>query len=583
MSQAVKSTFVVVGVVVAILVGALPAQAAARAKKVKPPPVPAIALLPLGGIVPAGDRAALESELRAALPAKGFVVQPAPKTAAVLADVQALGLACDTGSVDCLVRVGALGGANVVLAGVVSPEPSAGAVALELIAVDVNGLRERGRVKVVVPGGAAVDVVARRAALESVLTGVLRPEAWRGLLRVAVSQRGASIVVDGVARGFAPLSGPIELTPGPHALFVGLEGFRAHKDTVTVLYDDEVTVDVALVPGLSEAAPVFSTTPAPTTPTTPPTPAPAARKGPLRVAVYDVEATGVAPRVARVMGTYLVAELRKRESISVLDSGELRALAGDGTTTAGDVRGCTVEQCFAEVAEALGADAVVTAQLTQIEGEVLFGLRRIDQQKQEVSGSFVARVDAADSAALLPLIGTSIAATFPELPLRAGQVAGADERAARVLHPPPLPPLLSGSLYAGAAVAGVVGGALLGVSLVSWAEYESNVAAFATGDGGSDENGALQPVQERFAVTQVGGFVALGAAVVLGAAAVVTGFSTDWDGDAALVGDASADDAPAQNPPKKQATSATRSPASIDKTQSDTSPPQSDTSPTVAP
>ena len=516
-----------------VLALAVPAPAsAAKPKRARPPTVPTIALLPLGGIVPADDRSALEAELRAALPAKGFVVQQPQRTSSVLADVKAIGLACDTGSVDCLVRVGALGGANVVLAGVVSPNEQGG-VALELLAVDVNGLRERGRVRVVVAGKS--DVVGRALAIDSVLTGVLRPEAWRGLLRVNASQRGASIVVDGVPRGFAPLSSPVELTPGPHALFVGLEGFRAHKQTAEVLFNDEVVVDVVLVPGVSEVAPVFSTVaePAPTpAPATAPDPAPvSSRKRPMRVVVYDVEATGVAPRVAQVIGTFLVAELRKRESISVLDSGELRALAGDGTTTAGDVRDCTQEQCFAEVAEALGADGVVVAQLTQIEGEVLFGLRRIDPDKQEVVGSFVARVPATDTAALLPLVGQSIAETFADVGLRAGQVAGVDERAAQVMNPPPLPPLLSGSLYAGSAVAGVVGATLLGVSLLSWLEYESNVVRLAQQDSdGVDENAALQPLQQRFAVTQVAGLIGVGAAVVLGAAAVATGMSTDWEG-----------------------------------------------------
>ncbi|MDP2343157.1 MAG: PEGA domain-containing protein [Deltaproteobacteria bacterium] len=510
--------------VLVMLLVATTASAAKPPKKAKPPAVPAIALLPLGGIVPALERDALEAELRAALPSKGFVVQQAQRTADVLADVKALGLACDTGSVDCLVRVGALGGANVVLAGVVSPDEQGGLV-LELLAVDVTGLRERGRVRVVVPKD------DRARAVDSVLTGVLRPEVWRGLLRINVSQRGASVVVDGVPRGFAPLSAPIELTPGTHAVFVGLEGFRAHKQSAEVPYDDEAAVDVVLVPGLTEEPPVFSTAPKLLEPVAPVAPvAPPARKRPMRVVVYDVEATGVAPRVAQVMGTFLVAELRKREGISVLDSGELRALAGDGQTTVGDVRGCTEDQCFAEVAEALGADGVVVSQLTQIEGQVLFGLRRIDQQKQEVVGSFVERVDAADTGALLPLVGKSIAATFSDASLRAGQAEGVDERAQRVMNPPPLPALLSGSLYAGSAVAGVVGTALLGVSVVSYFQYENSLVALAAESVDVDENAQLQPLQERFAVSQVAGFIGLGTAVVLLGAAVTTGFSTDWEG-----------------------------------------------------
>src|SRR5207237_1326701 len=84
--------------------------------------------------------------------------------------------------------------------------------ASDLVGVDVNGMRERGRAKVVVPG--VDDADGRALALESALTGILRPEAWQGTLRIDVAQRGASIYVDAAPRGFAPISEPLELTPG---------------------------------------------------------------------------------------------------------------------------------------------------------------------------------------------------------------------------------------------------------------------------------------------------------------------------------------------------------------------------------
>jgi len=527
--------------VLAIVLLASPVAAAPAKKKPRAPATPSVALVALDGLASATDKSTLEEELRSLLPGTGHVLQPRAKTDATLATVKKLGLACDSGDVDCLIRVGALGGVNVVLKGILSVEGEA--FALDLVAVDIKGLRERGRVRVTVPrtGG------ERRTALDSALTGVLRPDAWRGQLRVGVAQRGASVVVDGVPRGFAPLSNALDLTPGEHQLFVVLEGFRTHKETVGVVYADEVGVDVTLVPGVSEEAPVFSTAPPKLEEPVPSAPPPGSggRRRPMRVVMYDVEATGVSPRVARVMGTFLVAELRKREGISVLDSGELRALVGDGTTTAGDVRGCTEDQCFAEVAEALGADGVVVAQLTRIEGQVLFGLRRIDQQKQEVTGSFLERVVAEDTAALLPLVGKSIAATFGDVVLRPGQSAGVDDTALRVMNPPPLPPLLSGSLYAGTVVAGAAGATLLGVSLVSYLRYEQGLAVGAQ-QGNINENNELQATQATFYASQVAGFIGIGAAAVLGTAAVLTGFSTDWEG----YGDAvKVDDTPGRGTP----------------------------------
>lgn len=508
--------------VVAVVLGVVVAGAPKAAPK--KPRLPVAAVLELDGLAPAADRAAVEDALRAALPASGYSVQPKAKTMEAAASVRALGLACDAGDADCLIRIGALGGASIVLKGALSGEGKD--LALDLVGVDVNGLKERGRVRVLLTN----ETARRERAVDSALTGVLRPEVWRGLLRVDVSLRGASIFVDGVPRGFAPLSSSIDLTPGQHQLFVGLEGFRAHKQEVVIVYDEEARVDVALVPGVAEAAPTFSTKKEEPALPPPPPPAPTKKK-PLRIVLYDVETAGIDARTAQIMGTFLVAELRKREFVSVLDSGELRALVGDGKTTVGDVRGCSDDQCFAEVAEALGADGVVVSQLTQIEGETLFGLRRIDQQKQEVVGTFLERVPANDNAALLPLVGKSINATFGEIPLRAGQAAGVDDNAALVLNPPPLPPILSGSLYAASGIAAASSVVLFAVGAASWVQYEQRIGAIADGAASSPaDNIALADHAARFQTGQLGGAVALGVAVVLGAAAVGTGLFTDWDG-----------------------------------------------------
>jgi len=499
-----------------VLAAAVDAQAARPAKKPKAPTKPQIAVIAFEGLAPAAARSAVETELRTLLPTTDYAVQPAATTAATLDAVKKLGLACDSGDVDCLIRVGALTGAAVVLKGQLSTNGDG--FVLDLVAADVGGLRERGRVRVAVPAGGD----ERRASLESAVIGVLRPEAWRGQLRVAVSQRGASIVVDGVPRGFAPLSSPIELTPGAHAVFVGLEGFAAWKNTVEVRYADVVDVDVALVPGLTEQAPSFSTRPA----SAPPELMSAQvrdRRGPMRVVVYDVEAAGVEPRVAAAIGTFLVAELRKREHVSVLDSGELRALFGQGASTTGDARGCTEDQCFAEVAEALGADAVVVTSLTQIEAQTVFGLRRIDPAKQEVVGSFVSRVASGDTTALLPLVGQSIEGTFADVPLRAGLRAGVDDKARHVLVPPPLPPLLAGTLTAGAVVAGGLGAALGGSAAITWTQHAAGVEARAS-------NERLAPLAATYNLLQLGAIVGVGAGVVLGSAAAITGAFTDWEG-----------------------------------------------------
>jgi hypothetical protein len=247
--------------------------------------------------------------------------------------------------------------------------------------------------------------------------------------------------------------------------------------------------------------------------------------------MYDVDAVGVDKRVARVIGELLVAEIRKREKVSVLDESELRALVGNGTSTAVDARHCSANECFAEVAEALGADVVMVSQLTNVGGEILFGLRRVDPKKQEVAVSFLERVPADNTDALLPLVGKSIAAMFADVPLRPGQKAGVDERAPRILNPPPLPPLLAGSLYAGAAASGVAAIALFATAGAFTVAYRSELGSATSAPGvNRDENAALAPAAATATTTAILGIVMVGAGALLGGGGVIAGEFTDWEG-----------------------------------------------------
>lgn len=498
------------------------------------PPRPLVALVELKGLVDDEARAALDAALRARLADFGFDVQEPSETRVAQEALNGLGLCADAGSVECLVQVGALAKARVVLAGVLTPHDAD--LALELVGVDVNGMRERGRVRVRVP---VADLAARDLALESALTGILRPEQWQGALRIAVAQRGASIYVDGAPRGFAPLSAPIELTPGAHAVFVGLEGFQAFKGTVEVAFREETALDIVLVPGVGEPPPTLAIAMPEGPPAAAPEPAPP-RKTPLRVVVYDVDAVGVEPRVARVMGQLLVAEIRKHERVSVLDSSELRALVG-GPDDPLDTRGCTAAECFAEVADALGADAVIVSALTNIEGQILFGLRRIDPRAQSVTASYLERVPADDTGALLPLVGPSISGAFADAPLRPGERSGVDERAARVMNPPPLPPIFAGSLYAGAGVSAAAAVGLFATAGTAWLLHDAqlDIATAAAGpDEPDDESEILAPLRTTWAVTSTGGVVALVGAALFGGAALLVGELTDWEGVGATDGGA---------------------------------------------
>jgi hypothetical protein len=235
------------------------------------------------------------------------------------------------------------------------------------------------------------------------------------------------------------------------------------------------------------------------------------------------------------MGQLLVEEIRKRERVSVLDSGELRALVGDGATTARDFRGCSVTECFAEVAEALGADAVVASQLTQVGGNILFGLRRIDPRKQEVAASFSEQVPLDDTNKLLPLVGKSIDIAFAEVSLRKGQKAGVEVVASRRLNPPPLTPVYATATLSGAVVAGAVGTvALIGAGAVA-AVYGAGRDAASKEIEPDDvvvinESTPLRQQRDTFGVLLPVGLGAVAVGALAGGAGVVLGAFTDWDG-----------------------------------------------------
>jgi hypothetical protein len=445
-----------------------------------PPPRPGV-FLPLEAIaLPDDVRDGISADVRRVLPQFGVQPLSAQETSTLLQEIEAAGVVCKDKSEECIVRLGALAAVDVVVAGTMAKAASGG-VTLELVVVDVAALQARARAAVVVD---LASTATRLAGVTQAVIGVLRPEAWRGQLKVTVQQPGATIVVDGVPRGYSPLPQPISLVPGAHEVWIGLEGFRTRHERLDVAYQKKSELKVVLVPGQGDPLPIA----VPTLRTSAASASSSASKGderaskrPVRVAVYEPTVAGVPERVARIVTSYIAAEIRKRERVSVLGGDELRATmqAANGADT---LAGCSEERCLADIADALGVDVVVLVQLTAADGEVFFGVRRIDQAQQEVTGAVTERIADGDVDALLPLVGPTVAKLFADLPLRAGERVGVDDGALRVLHPPPLPPWVTVSFL----VAGGVGAVVVGSFGSSWVgaqgAYEGRMKAATTGE-----------------------------------------------------------------------------------------------------
>jgi hypothetical protein len=490
-------------------------------------------LPPVGLAVSEEQRASVAEELRLALPAFDLTPMSRAETANVVVAVETMGVACALDAIECIVQLGGIAAVDVVLAGLVAPRD--GAVVLDLLAVDVGSGALRGRTQTLL----STEPRARKQEIEGALAALLRPEVWRGFLRIGVDRPGAQVVVDGIARGFTPMQRPLPLSPGPHQVFIGLEGFRAHRETVVVTYAGRHELKVRLVPGASEPPPLRTAAATPTTTTTaaandvpqPPTPKQDARvaaRKTLRVALYEPSVAGVPPRVVTVVQELIAAEIRKRERVTVLGTDELRSFLRQGENGT-DVDGCSEDQCLADVADALGVDVVVLSQFTEVGGELFFGLRRIDQDRQEVAGSYAAQIPASDLAALLPHVGKSVTQTFGDIPLRAGQTAGVDDSAGRRLSPPPLPRAMTLGIATGS-VALLASSAGFAFGAFSIAADWSRAVESATDKVVDRSHTQRDAADGLYQGLQGAGWSALGLGAALGAGAAVAWQFTDWEG-----------------------------------------------------
>jgi hypothetical protein len=266
--------------------------------------------------------------------------------------------------------------------------------------------------------------------------------------------------------------------------------------------------------------PVVVTPPEP--PATPPVDE-AARKKPLRIAVYRLESAGIDERAVRVTEESLLAELRKLQRASVLSLDEVKALLD--LEAEKQLLGCSESSCLAEIAEALGADALVTGGVTQVGDAVTVAWKRIDPSAAAVVQTFTRQLTAAGGEELLAVVGPGVEELFPELPLRAGQVRGVAPEVAVRLNPPPLPPA---AFWSAAGATGAVAVATAGAGVV-WFTSESTLrSTFETAKGTAVP---AQTVLDQQAQVQISNAAFWALVGVTGAGVITTGFMfpfTDW-------------------------------------------------------
>ncbi len=137
----------------------------------------------------------------------------------------------------------------------------------------------------------------------------------------------------------------------------------------------------------------------------------AAEPAPKKVAVFDLEATGVEPTLALAASLTLPTEVRARlPGAQVISSSEIQAMLGLEKQRA--MMGCTDAACLAEIGGALGVDELLSGRLGRVGKTYVLEIRRTDVKKARVVGS-AARTVRGDEDALLGAIQSSLDELYP--------------------------------------------------------------------------------------------------------------------------------------------------------------------------
>lgn len=152
---------------------------------------------------------------------------------------------CD-GDVPCLIEVGKLVGANVVLSGELGGLGASKVVYLS--AIDV------AQGKVINTTNAALGANAEASSAQGALIRLLEPERYIGQIAITVDIKGATAYVDGKRVGVSPMAA-VSLTVGTHALRVTHPEYRDFVRFVDVNFGvaNQIKVDLSQYPVVQNA------------------------------------------------------------------------------------------------------------------------------------------------------------------------------------------------------------------------------------------------------------------------------------------------------------------------------------------
>jgi hypothetical protein len=214
---------------------------------------------------------------------------------------------------------------------------------------------------------------------------------------------------------------------------------QAFAVTSPIVFILALTAQTPESPPAAEATDVVVEPPASPPPQTECVEKPRAPRKLTRVVVQEVsvDVAGVSSeRLRAIFTSALVGEIRKLDGVSVVGLDEVKALIEHAADR--QMVGCDEAGCMAELADALGADLVITARLAVVDESHVIAFRKLDAVTAKVDG-VDKRFDKGNGEEFLAAIGPAVAELFADKQLLAGRERGVDKELGRRLNPPPVP------------------------------------------------------------------------------------------------------------------------------------------------
>ena len=244
----------------------------------------------------------------------------------------------------------------------------------------------------------------------------------------------------------------------------------------------------------------------------------------IHVAVYSLEVENIPTGVAKIITDNLLAEVRKLEGVSAIGMEEIYEMLQHEKSR--QIMGCDADDaCLAEIAGALGVDELITGKLSSLADGSGMVVRRINQRRAQITGTFNERLKPQEGVEFLAAIGDAVQNLYPNRKVLPGMKRGVPEEVGRSLSPPPIPTWATYAAGGASLLAGALGGTFGLIALGNQKSHNTipeNSQALTSSDyAGYEQNGkTFQSAANASYIT---------AGVLLVTTGVMALF-TDWEG-----------------------------------------------------